>query len=83
MPIRPTKGTRQTNLELPTDVIDRAKEFAKSRGETLSEVVVAALLRHMANPPPRPEDVPLPPVTVPAPSDEQKPAPKRPKGKKA
>jgi hypothetical protein len=67
MPIRPTKGTKQTNLELPIEVIDRAREFAKSRGETLSEVVVAALRRHMANPPPLPGSVPLPPVTAPEP----------------
>jgi hypothetical protein len=84
MPIRPTKGTRQTNLELPTDVIDRAKTFAKARGETLSEVVVAALLRHMANPPPLPEQFPLPPVPAPEPIA-PKPAKgvtKKPKGKK-
>lgn len=77
MPVRPTKGTRQTNLELPVDVIDTAKEFARSRGETLSEVVVAALRRHMANPPPLPETVPLPPVTS---AELKKPAAK--KGKK-
>lgn len=62
MPIRPTKGTRQTNLELPVEVIDQAKAFAKGRGETLGEVIVAALKRHMANPPPLPAEVPLPPV---------------------
>jgi hypothetical protein len=65
MPINPKPGSRQTNLELPIEVLDRAKEFAKSRGESLVDVVVAALLRHMANPPPLPQDAPLPPVTAP------------------
>ncbi len=65
MPTMPTKGTRQTNLELPGDVIDRAKAFAAARGETFSAVVVVALLRHMSNPPPLPQDVPLPPVAGP------------------
>jgi hypothetical protein len=67
MPSRPTKGTRQTNLELPIDVVEAARRFAASRGETLSEVVVTALKRHMANPPPTPDSFPLPPVAPPAP----------------
>lgn len=80
MPIRPTKGTKQTNLELPIDVIEEARAFAKQRRETLSDVVVAALRRHMANPPPLPSDVPLPPVPSVGESEPKKPAAK--KGKK-
>jgi hypothetical protein len=64
VPAKPTKGTKQTNLELPIEVVEKAREFAKSRRETLSDVVAAALLRHMANPPPLPGEIPLPPITV-------------------
>jgi len=56
-------------LELPVEVIDDAKGFARSRGETLSKVMVAALRRHMASPPPIPEMVPLPPEMVPLPPE--------------
>jgi hypothetical protein len=65
MASRPTKGRRQVNLELASDLIDRTKEFARGRGETLTDVVTWALERHMANPPVLQSDVPLPPLAPP------------------
>ncbi|MBA4067975.1 MAG: hypothetical protein C0501_30585 [Isosphaera sp.] len=61
-------------VELPPDLVDRARAFAAGRGEPFAAVVAAALARHLANPPARPEDVPLPPVTAPAPTPPAKAA---------
>ena len=89
MPKRPVTGTGQINAELPTELLNQVKTFAKGRGESLREVLMAALIRHMANPPPLvpppppvppplPVYPPLPPVTAPG-AEQKKPAPKKPK----
>lgn len=63
MPDRPTKGTKQLAAELPADLVDRFKAFAKGRGELVRDHLVIALERHMDNPP-----TPLvPPVQPPLP----------------
>jgi hypothetical protein len=64
MPKQPVKGTKQVLFELPEQLVEDAKAFAKKRSESLKDVVIQALHRHMANPPPLPTDTPLPPVTV-------------------
>ena len=75
---RATAGTGQLNLEIELSLLERLRAFVRDRGETLRQAVELALRRHMANPPPKPELPPLPPVTSPA---VEKPAPKG-KGKK-
>jgi hypothetical protein len=66
MPRSPVKGTKGVYLELPERVLDEARAFAKRRGETLKDVVTAALRRHMAYPPPPPAP-PEPPPPLPPP----------------
>ena len=60
MPKNPTANTVQVMIEFPTDFAEVVKAFAKNRGETRKAVVIAALRRHMANPPPIPVPAPLP-----------------------
>lgn len=65
MPKNPTKGTKQVLLELPESLVEQAKEFASSRGETFKQMVIEAIRRHMAYPsppppPPAPEPTPAP-----------------------
>jgi hypothetical protein len=75
MPKQPVKGTKQVLLELPEGLVADAKAFAASRGETLKEVVIGALRRHMAYPPqPKPPPVP-PPIPDPDPLPDAEPAP--------
>lgn len=66
-----TKGTRQLGVEVDVTLADAVREFSRSRGETLREVVELALRRHLANPPavvvPTPPPIPpLPPFPPPA-----------------
>jgi hypothetical protein len=61
-----TKGTTQVGTSLDSALVESAREFAKSRGETFREVLEAALQRHMANPPPI-KTPPPPPVYPPLP----------------
>jgi hypothetical protein len=71
MPANPTKNAKQFSTELPVDVLEALKRFATDRGEKVRDVVIAALRRHMANPPPPPVPPPLPPlppVTAPQPA---------------
>ncbi len=77
MPLRPKPGTKQTNIELPIELLEQAKKFAKERGEVFVNVVCAALRRHMANPPPLPHEIPLPPAV------EEMPAAKKPRKAKS
>jgi hypothetical protein len=68
MPKVPTKNTTPFSTELPTDLVEALRAFASQRGEKVKDVVIMALRRHMATPPPPPvvpELPPLPPVTVP------------------
>ncbi|WP_439625954.1 hypothetical protein [Gemmata sp.] len=67
MPKSPVKGTKQVLLELPVELVEEAKGFAQSRSESLKEVVIDALRRHMAYPPP-PKPAPLPPPAPPPPA---------------
>lgn len=62
----PGKGKKGLYVELPESVIEQLREFAKSRGEKVGNVVAQAVARHMASPPPLPGDVPLPPVDSPS-----------------
>lgn len=57
-----TKGTTQLGAEVSAELAAHMREFARSRGETLREVIEMALRRHMANPPPRIDPPPLPPI---------------------
>ena len=57
-----TKGTTQLGVEVDNDLIAYVRDFAKSRKETMREVVEIALRRHIANPPPIIEPPPLPPM---------------------
>ena len=66
-----TKGTTQVGTSLDSALVAELKAFAMDRGETLREVLEAAIRRHMANPPPikvpppPPVYPPLPPVAPP------------------
>jgi hypothetical protein len=65
---KPVEGTGQVNAELPVELLDELKRFAKGRGEKVREVIAQALRRHMDNPPPPPVPAyapPLPPVPAP------------------
>ena len=57
-----TKGTIQLGMELDGELVKVVRSFAKSRDETLREVVEMALRRHLANPPAKVEPPPLPPL---------------------
>jgi hypothetical protein len=66
MPTRPSKNVVGKYLEFPPGLAGAVERFAKARGQSFKAVVVEALRRHMANPPPLPELPPLPPVPPPA-----------------
>lgn len=70
MPRRDVKGTKQLNSEIDEALVDRFRQFCKSRGESVREHLELALTRHLENPPPpfKPVAPPLPPVTSPAPA---------------
>lgn len=65
---RATPGTGQLNLEIELALLERLRAFGRGRGEKLRWVVEMALRRHMDNPPPPPELVPLPPLPPPSPA---------------
>ena len=67
MPTNRTKGVKGVYVELPPEVLDEAKQFAETRGETFREVVTQALRRHLAYPPPPPPP-PAPPLPFPPPA---------------
>ena len=78
-----TKGTKPFNAEVSELLFEEFKEFCAKRRETVRHHLELALRRHMDNPPPPPKPAevpPLPPITAPA--TEDKPAPKKGKGKK-
>lgn len=79
MPAQPTKGTKQLNVEVAADVVEQFRAFAAARGESVSENVEVAMIRHMRNPPPLPQDAPLPPLP---PAPPEPPAAKAPGTKK-
>jgi hypothetical protein len=62
MPIRPSKNIVPKYIEFPSELASETEAFAKDRGETFREVVIQALRRHMANPPPPPVPLPPPPL---------------------
>ena len=66
-----TLGTKQFNVELPTELVDEFRAFCASRDESVSSHTARALRRHMDNPPPVVPDPPLPP-TPPLPPVEAK-----------
>lgn len=59
---RYTKGTVQIASEVEISLAEAVRAFARTRGETLREVVEMALRRHLANPPAKVEPPPLPPL---------------------
>lgn len=65
MPKRPSRNVVGKYLEFDPDVAARVEEFARARNQSFRSVVMEALARHMANPPPLPAEVPLPPVPPP------------------
>lgn len=72
-----TKNTIQLGMELSQELVHAVRSFARSREETLREVVELALRRHLANPPPKPEPppiIPLPPFPPVAAVEPAKPA---------
>jgi hypothetical protein len=62
------KGTAQLAAQLDEHLLAAVREFARSRGETLREVLELALRRHLANPPAIQELPPLPPFPPPKPA---------------
>ncbi len=60
MPIRPSKDVKAKYLELPIDLDSAVNDFAADRGQTYRSVVVDALRRHLAYPPPLPDTAPAP-----------------------
>lgn len=85
MPKRPVSGTKMVAMELPVELTEEAKAFAKGRGEAFKDVVALALRRHLDNPPPPPEPAkvpPLPPLpAVEAVKGKDEPAPNKPAAK--
>jgi len=61
-------------IEFPPPLAAEVEAFAKGRGETFKSVVLAALRRHLDNPPPLPTMPPLPPVVVDKPAPAKKSA---------
>lgn len=56
-----TKGKSQLSTQLDTELLSQLKEYASSRGETLTMVLERAAQREMENPPPVVKAPPLPP----------------------
>ena len=56
------KGTKQLGLALDAELLDAFKVFCETRKETMRAAIEMALRRHMANPPPPPIPVALPPL---------------------
>jgi hypothetical protein len=54
MPTRPSTNVVAKYLELPPELAAQVQAFADARGETFKAVVVHALRRHLAYPPPQP-----------------------------
>lgn len=79
MASKPVKGTKQVLIELPEPLVVEAKAFATERGQTFKDVVVEAMRRHLAYPPPAPQPVTVPPP-VPFPGADAAPAPAKKKG---
>ncbi len=73
VPKQPTKGTRQFNVELPTELVDEFRQFCEARGEPVSNHTARAMRRHLDNPPP------LPPADPPLPNVPPEPAATKPK----
>ena len=61
----PGKGKVGLYVEVPPEVAESFKAYAKSRGEKLGEAVARALRREMISPPPPVTDAPFPPMESP------------------
>ncbi|HEV3436898.1 MAG TPA: hypothetical protein VG122_06045 [Gemmata sp.] len=83
MPSVERPGKKGVYIEFELDFLLTAQEFAKSRSESFKEVVVQALTRHMANPPPPPVPLPPPPITPLPPVTASEPVTGKPAAKKA
>jgi hypothetical protein len=84
MPVRPSKNVTGKYIELPSELAAEVDKFAEKRGESFKAVVVDALRRHMAYPPPPPVPVappPLPPITPLPPVTASEPDTKKPTAK--
>ena len=60
MPSKPRKH-KGVYVELPPDLVEKAKAFGEKRGEGFKDVVVDALQRHLAYPPSPPAPEPYAP----------------------
>lgn len=89
MPIRPSNNVVGKYIEFDTDLAEQVAAFAAARRQKFREVVMEALRRHLAFPPPTtpaafPPLPPLlssptgPPVARPEPPAATEPAPKKP-----
>lgn len=82
------KGTETLGVGINKELAAEFRAFATNRGETMREVLEAALRRHMDNPPPPaappppPVYPPLPPVTPTGAAVEKPTGTPKPKGKK-
>lgn len=70
----PGKGKKGIYGEVPGEIADAIREYAKARGEKLGDVMARSFVREMQNPPPPVVHPPLPPLPPPT-------GPKKPKGK--
>lgn len=70
----PKRTTAPLGVQIDPDVIQALREFAEERDESIRSIVELAIRRHLANPPPRIEVPPLPPLSV---TGEQQTPPKR------
>lgn len=75
MPSRGSKNVVQIVIEFPPDAAQAVRSFAHIRGQTVKDVVLHALRRHIKYPPPPPDPNPTEPLP---PCDEPLPAPKKP-----
>lgn len=62
MATQPTKGKKMFAAELPEDLADQFREYARSRGERITAALERAIRREMAYPPAIAGVPPLPDV---------------------
>jgi hypothetical protein len=79
MQARRDKGLLPVHFFVPASLKAAWQAFADGQGRRLKEEIVLAMARHMASPPPRPSEAPLPPAPLPQPVQEA--APPQPKRK--
>ena len=58
------RHTVPMNVQVSPETAQAIRNFASDRGESIRQVLEMAIRRHIANPPPKLEIPPLPPVPV-------------------